>query len=230
MKMIRKISPEILHYLEEYRNWIFQDRVQSAIQKRLRGVDSRLLKETEAGQYCTIDHLMSIDHNAHVGFPEHWYGADLNYQTMQNESAQYDAAFFQEVRQVGNELDDNLQNLLGARFCGLKAFYPEQGYIPWHTNWNASNYVMIFTHSPTGNGYWRHIDPAGSRSIIPDAAKLVHIPDPVGWHCKVAHFGNKLETDKLVWHCAHSSEPRITVSYLFPERSLWENVLEEIGQ
>jgi len=105
---------------------------------------------------------------------------------------------------------------------------PANGYIGWHTNWDLPGCNIIFTYSPTGNGYWRHIDPAGSRTVVPNGEKLVHIPDVKGWHCKVGQFGRKDETDKLVWHSAFAREPRLTVSYVIFERKIWENMVDEL--
>ena len=56
-------------------------------------------------------------------------------------------------------------------------WYPKDGYIAWHNNWNVPGYNVLFTYTETGNGYWRHINPAGSKGKInkPFDKHLVHL-------------------------------------------------------
>ena len=121
-----------------------------------------------------------------------------------------------------------IANLIGARVCALKMYYPAGGYIDWHTNWDVPGYNIIFTFSKNGKGHWRHIDPSNALDVVPRPEKLVHIEDVPGWHCKMGYFGSKDQTDKIVWHSAFTFEPRVTISYVIHERAVWENLLEEL--
>lgn len=228
MKLITAIHPDLLETLERYRAWVFQEAIQSSIHRRIEaGDDSRIRRIPDPQRACSAEALGKIDHKTHNGYPDAWYGLDLNYRTVQNDAAMYDSAFFEELRRMNAEMDAELQNKLGARYCALKAFYPVDGYIPWHNNWNVPGYVMIFTHSPTGKGFWRHIEPPGGKNLKPDAGAMVHIDDVPGWHCKAGYFGGRQELGKVVWHCAYTAEPRITLSYVIPDRSLWESMVQE---
>lgn len=226
VKILNRISPDLLRPLEKYRQWILQESTQKSIRDRMRTspVDFR---NPEAS--CSKESLMAINHGGHEGFPLSFYGVDLNYKNVQKESAQFGPEFFNEVRDINLELDDEIQNFLGARVCALKAYYPAHGHIGWHTNWNVPGYVIILTYSPDGQGYWRHVDPAGAKSITPDPEKVIHIPDQKGWHGKAGYFGKKTETDKLVWHCAYTSSPRITVSYVIDSESVWRDMVDEMS-
>jgi hypothetical protein len=166
----------------------------------------------------------------HDGFPPEMYGLDLNYEVVKKMGTKVDAGFMNQIRDVNYETDDKLQTYLGAKLSALKAFYPAQGYIAWHTNWNAPGYNIIFTYSPTGNGYWRHVDPSTSQTHVPDSKNLVHIDDIPGWHCKAGYFGTKSETNRLVWHSAYTREPRVTLAYVLYDEQIWKNLVQEIEE
>jgi hypothetical protein len=230
MRLIPSLNPELLEILERYRSWVFQDEIQRAIRRRLdAGDDSRIRRLPDATAACSVEALAKVDPSRHSGYPESWYGLDLNYQTVQNDAAMYEAAFFDGIREMNRWMDAELQTRLGARYCALKAYYPAGGYIPWHTNWNVPGYTIILTYSPTGNGFWRHIDPKGATGVVPNPQQLVHLDDARGWHGKAGYFGGKDEADRLVWHCAYTAEPRVTLSYVIPDRRLWEDLLAEMA-
>ena len=173
---------------------------------------------------------MSIDHNRHSGLPNDFLGINLNSQILRKHVGDFEKDFVEEAQVKSDELDEELQDFLGAKICALKMYYPNGGYIDWHTNWDSPGYNVIFTYSPTGKGYWRHIDSKGSTSVTPDWSRLVHIEDKAGWHCKAGYFGKKTEVDRLVWHSAFTHEPRLTLSYIVAEKSIWENLVEELSE
>ena len=192
------------------------------------GPKNKLYSEGRASEAASREYLVAMDADNHNGFPPDMFGFDLNYDTLKRQTIKADSKFFEEIRQMNNSVDDKLRNFLGARFAALKAYYPKDGYIAWHTNWNAAGYNIIFTYSEGGDGYWRHIDPENSKSHKPDVEKMVHIQDKPGWHCKVGYFGTKQETDKIVWHSAYTNEPRLTMSYIIYDEALWTSMVEDI--
>ena len=127
-------------------------------------------------------------------------------------------------------LDKELGGMLGTRFCALKMWYPKDGYIAWHNNWNVPGYNILFTYTETGNGYWRHINPEGSKGKInkPFDKHLVHIPDVPGWHMKTGYYGKKEEEEKIMWHSAYGGEPRLTLGYVIFDEKLWKMMIEDI--
>jgi len=121
--------------------------------------------------------------------------------------------------------NEEMQVKLCTRGNGLTAMYPPEGYISWHNNANASSYVLIFTWSETGDGYFKYIDGYTGDEIV--------IPDKKGWQCKAGYFGAyDEEPEKLVYHTASADCWRITVAYLFNRKEislgLQEDVIEEI--
>lgn len=229
MQTVYNLSEDFLQILEGYREWVFSDRIQDAILNKIEWQLAPMKQNGESKKASSLDFLNSIDHNQHIGFPTDQYGINLNYNFLREQRLRVDPQFFEEIRTVNNDLDDQLQMLLGARFCALKMFYPKDGYIAWHTNWNVPGYNIIFTYSKTGDGHWRHIDPTGANSTTPNPAKLVHIDDVPGWHCKFGYFGKKEETDRIVWHSAYTNEPRITISYVIFEKNVWDNMVDELS-
>ena len=128
------------------------------------------------------------------------------------------------------ELDDELGTYIGYKFCALKMFYPEDGYIAWHTNWNVPGFNCLFTWNPTGEGYWRNLDSSNEPegSIIPDPdTKLVHMQDPKGWHCKLGYYGKKEEHNKIMWHSAYGG-PRITLGWVVFDENIWADIVDEL--
>lgn len=227
MQIFTSINPEILAPLEDFRRWVMSPEVSVSLEKSIKRKGSDHVKEGRAEEPCSSDYLMAINHPQHVGYPIHMHGIDINYKVLSKDSARVDSALLDEIRRRDNELDDQLQTFLGAKFCALKAYYPKNGHIGWHNNWNAPGYNIIFTYSGTGDGYWRHVDPAPGGST-PDLSRMVHVQDAPGWHCKVGYFGSKKEDDRVLWHCAYTNEPRLTVSYVIYDRGIWENMVEEI--
>jgi hypothetical protein len=230
MRPIYQLNRDFTDALDEYKDWVFSPAVQQALSTKIDWQAARLKEDGKPEFSTAAENLQAIDHDAHIGYPTDQYGINLNYNFLQSERRTVDPAFLAEIRRANNVLDEKLQLALGARFCALKMYYPADGYINWHTNWNVPGYNIIFTYSPSGNGYWRHIDPAGSTSPKPNLNKLVHIDDVPGWHCKVGYFGKKEEADRVVWHSAYTREPRLTVSYVVFEKAIWENMVEELAE
>ena len=86
--------------------------------------------------------------------------------SIMKELTKKDKDIAKEIQEKSHWLDNELGSLLGIRFCALKMWYPKDGYIAWHNNWNVPGYNVLFTYTETGNGYWRHINPEGSKGKI----------------------------------------------------------------
>lgn len=227
MKIISKLNESFLKPMEEYRRWVFEPRIQSAIHGILEPQKEKLL-HGENGS--SEKYLGGMDHENHDGLPPDFVGINLNSQILKLHLGQFDGDFIREAQKKSESLDDDLQDLLGAKLCALKMFYPTGGYIDWHTNWDSPGYNVIFTYSQNGNGHWRHIDPTGATSVKPRWDKMVHVDDTPGWHCKAGYFGKKDETDRILWHSAYTREPRLTLSYIVYDKALWENLVDELAE
>ncbi len=228
MEIFREISPEALGYLEEYRQWAMSGAIKSSLERCVSQKKSSFVSEGKAEGPCSADYLRSMNHAMHVGYPLEFYAMDINSQVVNLGMERVEPGRLGEILREGNKLDDRLQTFLGAKACSLKAYYPEKGHIGWHTNWNTPGYNIIFTFSSSGKGYWRHVEPGLGSLITPDPAHIKHIPDAPGWHCKAGYFGAKNELDRVVWHCAYTDEPRITVSYVVFDKTIWESMVREV--
>ncbi|MBI3507544.1 MAG: hypothetical protein HY059_22135 [Proteobacteria bacterium] len=229
LRPIYGLADEFVKPLDRYKDWVLSDPVQEAIRTKIEWPAVALATQGRHELASSAEYLTGLKHDAHDGYPPDQFGVNLNYSFLKNERRRVDPAFFEEIRRVDRELDDELQNALGARFCALKMFYPAKGYIAWHTNWNVPGYNIIFTYSKGGDGHWRHVDPAGATTFVPDPKRIVTIDDVPGWHCKVGYFGKKDEYDRIVWHSAHTREPRLTVSYVVFDRAVWDDMVAELS-
>ena len=228
MEIIRKLNSEILQVLEQYRLAVFEPSLLSSIFTPDRFKNGKLFSENNSEASTSVAYLNQINHVFHNGFPPDMHGLDLNYTNLKRNPGAVPAEAFQRIRTLDLQLDDKLQMILGAKACALKAIYPPKGYIAWHTNWNAPGFNIVLTYSAGGNGYWRHIQPSATSTLIPNEKNLVQIDDSPGWHCKVGYFGGKQEVEKILWHSAFTNELRMTVSYVIENKAIWENMVSEL--
>lgn len=239
MTPIYQIQSEILKYLDEWKDFVWSLDLENTFgpepDKPYRARGGKFFKENRAEYACSTECLMSLKHLEQDGYPPDSYGLDLNQCSRWLKEGDIEEKYARPIISKSNWLDDNLGNYLGYRFCALKIWYPKNGYISWHTNWNVPSYNILFTYNEPGKelGYWRHINPQGSTSPAPNLGEneegLVHIPDRPGWTCKVGYYGRKSEHEKIVWHTAFSNSPRMTLGYVIFEEKLWQNTVEEIA-
>lgn len=88
---------------------------------------------------------------------------------------------------------------------GLMVYYPEEGFIDWHTNENVPYYTAICTYSHNGSSFFEYIDKDNN---------TVRIQDPLGWSVKFT----KWSSEKPIWHRAVSQTDRITIAFIAPEK------------
>lgn len=202
MKIIDKeLNPELLEIVNEFSEWFFQQ-------------DRTLIKingESDENEYRTsVEYLNSIDKEKHIGFPEITYGVDLTH----IESTPV------EFREKIIKTDNKLNAFFGSKFCAVKMYYPNGGYMGWHTNWNCPGYNILLSYNHTGDGYFRYIDPITKEPVTQLDVK--------GWQAKVGYFGNKKEKNKIVWHCARSNSERITFGYVIPDENMWKMMIDDL--
>ena len=243
MKQILTLNTDLLQILNKYSNFIMENRPDKNLPNwKTKG---KFRKENRSEFSTSIECLKSMDHANHDGFPPDSYGYDMNEPTLIKTLDHFkytpdgrtaDANLTKEEEdwikiyiEKSQELDDELGTYIGYKFCALKMFYPEDGYIAWHTNWNVPGFNCLFTYGD-GNGYWRNLDSSQEKpgSIIPDPdTKLVHMQDPKGWHCKLGYYGKKEEHDKIMWHAAYGG-PRITLGWVVYDENIWADIVDEL--
>ena len=232
MRQVLTLPTDLLPLLDEYKDFVIQNRPDKTLPNwKTKG---KFLREGRPEYATSLDCLKSMNVPDHDGFPPDSFGYDLNaptlQKTLQMESLPAEEQdWIHKYIEKSNELDDTLGAYIGYKFCALKMFYPEDGYIAWHTNWNVPGYNCLFTWSD-GSGYWRHLDSSEEKegSLIPDPeTKLVHLQDQNGWHCKLGYYGEKNEHNRIMWHSAYGG-PRITLGFVVFDEHIWEDIVEEI--
>jgi len=233
MRQVLTLPTDLLKLLDEYRDFVLTNRPDKYLPNwKTKG---KFMSEGRPEFATSVECLKSMPHDTHDGFPPDSYGYDLNTPTLQR-TLEHETNLGAEEREMihkyiemSDRLDDTLGAYIGYKFCALKMFYPEDGYIAWHTNWNVPGYNCLFTWSD-GTGYWRHLDSSEEKegSIIPDPdAKLVHLQDKDGWHCKLGYYGRKDEHNRITWHSAYGG-PRITLGFVVFDENIWDDIVEEI--
>lgn len=115
-----------------------------------------------------------------------------------------------------------IQTQLNLKRNALFSVYPpENGFISWHNNANASAYNFIFTYSETGEGWWKHYDPVKK--------EMVTIPDVKGWQCKAGYFGAYQDgMDKVVYHAArnYGKGMRMTIAFVLDRSEMSAGIQE----
>ena len=234
MRQVLTIPTDLLKPLNEYKDFVLNNRPDKNVPSwRTKG---KFLKEGRPEYSTSVECLKSMDPNIHDGFPPDSFGYDLNYSTMKrtlevegHKWPQEEQDWMKKYIEMSEHIDDTIGTYIGYKFCALKMFYPEDGYIAWHTNWNVPGFNCLFTWSD-GSGYWRHLDASQEQpgSIQPDPeTKLVHLQDKDGWHCKLGYYGMKEEHNKIMWHSAYGG-PRITLGFVVFDKNIWDDIVEEI--
>jgi hypothetical protein len=175
-----------------------------------------------------LKHLINVEGESHEGFPDHMVARSFKpnqpEEMMKSFNRDADPVVRKELVDAIYRINEEMMLFLGTRNNALCAYYPPDGYISWHTNWNAPGYNLIFTWSETGEGWFKYLDPK--------TKKIVHCQDQPGWQLKAGYFGHIREKDKIVYHAASTDCRRITVSFIFSADDmaldLQEDVISEI--
>ena len=163
---------------------------------------------------CSTEYLNKrLDRNPmDTGWPRHQFGFDIN-----TSKAEYIPDGWNDI---AKKLDDGIMQSIGVGFSALKMYYPVNGFIGWHNNCNCPGQNLLLTYSKDGNGYFEYMDPISK--------EIIRMNDRPGWTAKVGYYGSDKEPDKIMWHCAKTYEPRLTVSYVVRDQSMWEYMVEDI--
>lgn len=209
MKEISLNNPELKSLLYDFSDWFYQQDISAFIAESTKD---------EIDHECTttdyLNELIEKDYR-HIGYPESMRGLEISQEALMKPEFFY---FRDPIRKILFEVT----SFIGARNNALTAFYPEDGYIGWHTNWNASGHNLIFSFSEKGGGFFEYLDP--------ETKEIVKMVDSAGeWTCKAGYFGNYDEKNNHFWHAAESNgSTRLTFSYIIPDEDMWLDAIEEI--
>lgn len=207
MKFANYISDELKEIVTPYTEWFFSQEDHKDLREPDR-VNGHTMETATSLEY--MNHIVGKDGN-HIGYPEVAYCCDIG--------TSPDVPKHHRERQ--QKLNRELISILGARNNAVHVYYPEGGFMGWHTNWNASGYNILLTYNTEENsGYFRYRDPITKEPVT--------LWDPKGWSVKVGYFGRRSETDKVWYHCAGSKSKRLTLGYVIPDESMWKMMVEDI--
>ena len=237
MRQILTLPTDLLTVLNEYSDWVSQN--PPDVNLPIWPSKGKFKKENRPEYSTSLECLKSGRIEDHDGYPPDSCGYDLNEPTLRRTLEVEGHKFSQEQKdwvqryiEKSKDLDDTLGAYIGYKFCALKMYYPKDGYIAWHTNWNVPGFNCLFTWNPTGEGYWRHLDSStqkpGSLQADPDK-HLVHMQDVPGWHCKLGYYGAKEEHNKITWHAAYGG-PRVTLGWVVRDENIWDDIIEELSE
>jgi hypothetical protein len=209
MKEISLNNPELKSLLYGFSDWFYQQDIEA--------FKKESTKEKPNFDCVSREYLDSMIQKGyrHEGFPESMRGLELSEEVLQKPE------FFR-FRDRIHEMMFKVTEFIGARNNALTAFYPEDGYIGWHTNWNASGHNLVFSFSEKGGGFFKYLDKKTNEIVI--------MPDIKGeWNCKAGYFGNYKDKENHFWHAAESNgSTRLTFAYVIPDESMWLDAIDEI--
>lgn len=222
MIAIDNITPEILEILTPYSDFVF---------KNLRVLDDLSRYEWDRhhkSSTVTYEDALGEEYlkgivdfgDKHIGFPEHKYCIDIGLLAQ----ITYPAGWMDAVKphlDKYREVSFELSSLLGAKQQAVNVYYPPDGFMGWHNNWNAYGYNILLSYNEVEEGgVFKYRDPS--------TKEIVTMPDKVGWQCKVGYYGSKKEPDKIYYHCAGSRTPRLTLGFIVPDLEMWRDMIEDI--
>jgi len=233
MRQVLTLPADLLTYLNKYQKFLADNPPDKNLPNY--PVKGKFHEEGRSEYAASVECLESTEADQHDGYPPDSYGYDMNAPTLERTRMEVghlmsdeEKQWMQKYLEMSEWVDEMIGTWLGFKFCALKMYYPEDGYIAWHTNWNVPGFNCLFTHSD-GSGYWRHLDSSQEEpgSVRPTSDKLVHIQDVDGWHCKLGYYGEKQEHNKIMWHAAYGG-PRITLGFVVGDPDIWDDIVDEI--
>ncbi len=223
MKPTNQISEEILNILTPYSEFVFSN---------LKVLDDLAEFEWDRHhKHTTVDYDFALSEEylegivnsgeKHVGFPEHKRCIDIGLVDQITYPGDWMDKVIEHSRMF-REVSTELSQMLGARNQAVNVYYPSGGFMGWHNNWNAYGYNILLSYNEVeGGGVFKYLDPV--------TKEVVTMPDKKGWSCKVGYYGSKKEPEKIYYHCAGSTTPRITLGFIVPELDMWRDMIEDIS-
>lgn len=200
----------LLKTLNEYAETIFSLSEEDRANLHYPSFEEEMNKDIGCSHEYLEKHLQ--DPAIVTGFPLHVKGFDVN--TAHNKDMP------EGWKEAADKLDKGIMAAIGVGFNALKMYYPADGYIAWHNNCNCPGQNLLLSYSRGGDGYFEWMNPI--------TKEVIRMEDRPGWTAKVGYYGSDKEPDKIMWHCAYTNEPRITVSYVVRDQSMWEYMVEDI--
>lgn len=205
MKFI-ELNNEILNILENYSKWFFE---QDLSKLHIDDVGNHTLQSASSLEYLKEIQSKPMDKakNAHPGPPE----------VVRNVHFGPGSRSPQEHKDASIKINDELVKHLGAMFSAVHVYYPKDGFMGWHCNWDVPGYNILINYN-AGDGWFKYWDSENE--------SIATMYDPEGWSAKVGYYGGR---ENPFWHCAGGG-PRITFGFVIPQKEMWEMMVEDISK
>ena len=99
---------------------------------------------------------------------------------------------------------DSFLNELGFKTVEDKTsgcfFYPENGFMSWHTNHTRNDWRVYIVKSLKGDSFFRYVK---DNEIITEY-------DPVGWSYRIFYVG---DASNPYWHCVYGGSGRYSIGF-----------------
>jgi hypothetical protein len=210
MRKISLKSPTVLAELNQFSDWFFGEYDYSVLDGKRFVSENAPCAETAQNKFLQTMLDMGDDHD---GFPPSMRAHEL---TEFSGKQEYDPELVERV----DRLVFGMEKELCVNRNALAVYYPADGYIGWHTNWNVSGYNILFTYSLTGDGEFKYLNT--------ETNEIVTIPDQKGWTAKVGYYGSQNNPTKHCWHAATTNSPRLTFAYMVKDKSFWEMTIDDL--
>ena len=212
MKNVKLNNKRLMTQLSNITEMFFTDDVKKAVETTPERTD-KLIPDLHA---CSEEYLFEAFKKPipAFGYPRGVWGLGMKEETRH--------PAFEAIAEPIRKKVNRLGQFLGTPNNALLMAYPDNGYIGWHHNGNASGYNVLLTYSQDGDGnfsYWDY----GTKSI-----KVLQ--DVPGWQVRVGFYPHQdKQRDKVFWHMAETKKQRITLAWVINHKPMWESMINEIS-
>lgn len=152
----------------------------------------------------------------------------LYQECFKNPKGNYDFAEFQNVLNLQKIQDRDLhikinllKHYLQLNDVSIAALYPKNSNLSWHTNEGSAGAGILFSYSIDGDGCFRYYDD--------DKNMVIDLKDDIGWQAKLINFTNPKSTHKSLWHCARTTNYRLSIGYKIPYYYMNQRIKSLLG-
>lgn len=209
MRNIKLNNQRLIAQLSNITDFVFTDEITKLISSA-KAVDDTLIPDLYS---CSTEYLYEAFKHPirEYGFPR----SALGYGMKNMPDHLYDRL------QPAIKSCDRVGRFLGTPNNALFMVYPDNGYIGWHHNGNASGYNVLLTYSQDGDGWFDYYDY--------DTKSIIRLQDQPGWNARVGYYPcERREPNRVFWHMAETKKQRITCAWVINHKDMWRNMIEEI--
>ena len=160
-------------------------------------------RNLDRGKYATSCKYLRIAQRENMGPPNIMRGCE----------------FLNRPQEGWEHIQKQVYDLLPYGTPAIFAYYPARGYIGWHDNSDAAGHTILFSHSETGNGFYRWCN---GQCLKCEEETLYDDP---GWTCKTGYLGTRPNS---TWHCAYTNAPRWSIAYNIKSQEEYNKIIEYI--